>query len=305
MKENTHRFPSHGRLSATRPTRQDRYSPCPRRLAAIRPDGSIGAARSGGVSLGSKAGSADLRNGGFYFTYLANAALFIDCGARLLADALYDPSSVPFSPLPAGLLEREALRADRLLFTHEHPDHFTPSCAWAYLQKYGADKIFLPPPDSPESKKLGQALGARACYPSPHENYHLPGGAVLSCFYTSHMGAKYQGYPNLCYLLEYAGKTLLITGDADPSAPPFAHALSGKHVDAAFVNPLFFCHKAGRDLLTTIIRPKTIYVYHIPFPEDRPEHYLRLFDRARPLYAGLEGEIVPLLSSLTTYSLLP
>ena len=85
-------------------------------------------------------------------TLIANAGILLEIdGIRFLIDGLHHSSQYPFSPVPQAMLD-QMLRgegpfrdADFLLFTHDHPDHWSPALTQAYLQANRVRRVLLPP----------------------------------------------------------------------------------------------------------------------------------------------------------------
>ena len=87
-----------------------------------------------------------------YATLIANAGILLEIdGIRFLIDGLHHSSQYPFSPVPQAMLD-QMLRgegpfrdADFLLFTHDHPDHWSPALTQVYLQANRVRRVLLPP----------------------------------------------------------------------------------------------------------------------------------------------------------------
>ncbi|MFZ5974544.1 MAG: MBL fold metallo-hydrolase [Bacillota bacterium] len=220
-------------------------------------------------------------------TLLATAGVIVETvGIRLMIDGLFGKDGHPFSVVPQPLMDNLLQgfepfgTIDYLLFTHLHPDHFGSGEAIAYLRDNTVRGVFLPVDESEEKLRragngLRQWMDAHNVPFRPlsmpigsHGRYDMEPGVALTTFNTGHMGPQYAHISNYCLLLTLGGKTLLFTGDADFLDDSFAGALNGCKVDAVFINPLFYQNPRGRAILDTVIRPRQVILYHIPFEED-------------------------------------
>ncbi len=105
-------------------------------------------------------------------TLIANAGILLEIdGIRFLIDGLHHSSQYPFSPVPQAMLD-QMLRgegpfrdADFLLFTHDHPDHWSPALTQAYLQANCVRRVLLPPrsKDGPAQDALTADMTACHC----------------------------------------------------------------------------------------------------------------------------------------------
>lgn len=103
-------------------------------------------------------------------TLIANAGILLEIdGIRFLIDGLHHSSQYPFSPVPQAMLD-QMLRGEGpfrdagfLLFTHDHPDHWSPALTQAYLQANRVRRVLLPPrsKDGPAQDALTADMTAR------------------------------------------------------------------------------------------------------------------------------------------------
>ena len=84
-------------------------------------------------------------------TLVANAGLLLEyAGTTLLLDGIYENELHGFSNLAPDVWQKMLSGAQpftsisSLLFTHQHPDHFSPSMTLAYLQKRKVSSVFIP-----------------------------------------------------------------------------------------------------------------------------------------------------------------
>ena len=122
-------------------------------------------------------------------TLIANAGILLEInGIRFLIDGLHHSSQYPFSPVPQAMLD-QMLRgegpfrdADFLLFTHDHPDHWSPALTQAYLQANRVRRVLLPPrsKDGPAQDALTADMTARQTAIHP----------AATCFFTALLGSR-------------------------------------------------------------------------------------------------------------------
>ncbi len=234
-------------------------------------------------------------------TLIANAGLLLEYdGVTLLLDGIFGrgghPFSVPTEETRQKLMngEHPFERLDYLLFTHAHPDYFSPEMTLELLRRRPVKGVFLP--DTRSARESGlvawlEQSGTPAVLLSDatdHAAYQIEPHIGVHPFRTRHLDQKYEHVKHFCYVLTFGEKRVLITADADYVHEDFA-GLGDVRLRAAFVNPLFFSTlRTGRFFKGTL-NAETVCVYHIPFREDdatgmrgRLEHAYRLWGTDRP-----------------------
>lgn len=183
-------------------------------------------------------------------TFLANCGLYLETETEgLLVDA---PNGL-HSPFD-GVSEAEGLRMisgeppyDKLigmLFTHKHSDHFDRKRARAVQENKPSCLLFAPGGDTPEQGEL-QA-----------------GCAHIHYFTVPHSGLEFTNTVHRVFVIEMAGKTVYVTGDADWQSDLHKEILSTYRPDVCFFNPNYVSHDAGREVLK---HTKKSFIYHMPF----------------------------------------
>jgi L-ascorbate metabolism protein UlaG (beta-lactamase superfamily) len=232
---------------------------------------------------------------------VANAGVLVRGGGLgLLVDGMHDQDGHPFGRVEADDMARmgraEGLfeRLDYLLFTHEHPDHFTPDLVAEHLERRPVKGVFLPAPASePEGRgRLIRALEKRGVPhwimgPEPGDTLSVSPepGLTVTAIGTRHMGKQFQDVRNDCLLVSLAGMNLLFTGDADHLPEFYEKALEGVTLDAAFVNPIFYHNPNGQIIIDHIFLPREAVIYHMPVQGRDPFHLAFTVKRALERYA--------------------
>lgn len=70
-------------------------------------------------------------------------------------------------------------------------------------------------------------------------DFQIPGGTVIQPYFTRHIDKAFWNMPHGCYLISFGEKHVLLTADVDYTIETFEQ-ISCVHINAAFVNPLFF-----------------------------------------------------------------
>ena len=215
-------------------------------------------------------------------TLVANAGLFIQSGRyRFLIDAIHHDQDHPFSIVSQKKLKEiidgsaSYKDVEYILFTHCHSDHFSPKYTKEYLSNNVIKALFIPDAckntdmDSESSEAarnvnqvtLSGELGKRM-------TYILNDDIKIHTFRTRHLGEEYIEDVHYCIVLSIGRENILITGDSGYDLAIFQEALKDIRIHYLVVNPLFYNHKLGRQIIDEIIQPKEILIYHIPFEED-------------------------------------
>ena len=98
-------------------------------------------------------------------------------------------------------------------------------------------------------------------------DFQIPGGTVIRPYFTRHIDKAFWNMPHGCYLISFGEKHVLLTADVDYTIETFEQ-ISRVHINAAFVNPLFFNALQTGTFFKGALQPDLLCVYHIPFQED-------------------------------------
>ena len=235
-------------------------------------------------------------------TLIANAGILVEYnGIGFLVDGIHTADDPPFSRVPEADLAamRQGVppftHLDYLLFSHEHGDHCSPPAVLAHIYARPVQGIFLPDTAHGSQElarlrrhilRLGIPHWSLGLAPGTSRRIVLTDHVQVTVIGTRHMGPQYQEVRNDCFLLELDGRTLLFTGDGDHVWDYYAPALSGKQLDAVFVNPLFYHHKKGQRILRELFHPRHVLIYHLPFPEDETLRLTAMVYRDRERFAS-------------------
>lgn len=217
-------------------------------------------------------------------TLSCNAGLILEYqGTKLLLDGIYGTRGHPFSNLGkdrwAKMLAGTAPydNIDYLLFTHQHPDHFTPSMVLAYLKTRRIKGISFPEAtDESQTELISYIKENRIpCVllssQAQRTTFHIEPQIQVRAFSTLHLDKEFRDVPHYCYLISFGDKHVLFTADVDYTTETFS-GIATVPLRAAFINPLFFnALRSGKFFLGTL-NAKTFCVYHVPFSEDDSMH---------------------------------
>lgn len=249
----------------------------------------------------------------------ANAGVLLEVvGVRFLIDALHHSDQYPFSKVPLDLLERmnhednSFRNVDFVLFTHNHPDHYSPKLLMDYLQHNRVHRVLLP-------KQIGGEIQEQelAAYLEqervPYWQLELPRGQrhlyqLMPEVYLTVLGMQHTGrmFTNLdcdCILLTVKGKQILVTSDCDYENSDNYLPLNSVQLDTVFINPMFFHSKQGRSLLKKW-NCKNVILYHVPF-ENEDKISLRILAHQDYIKFGHEFSNVQLLCRAEQEIILP
>lgn len=216
----------------------------------------------------------------FSVTFTSNTGLLMQYGGtKVLFDSLYGKSGHRFSPLP-HFLEKEIMEGkgefsniDYLVFSHNHADHFSSDYLKAYLRQNTVKGLFLPE-DLLQEKELMDFLKSKKIptmffskNPSLNGTVVLGNSFRLRAIPMCHQGEIYQEIPHFCFLVSCGKEQFLMTADVDFAQEDFS-AFTHTALNGVFVNPLFFHSKEGQQVISQILHPEEVFVYHIPFESD-------------------------------------
>lgn len=212
-------------------------------------------------------------------TLVANAGLLIEyAGTTLLVDGIFENEVHGFSGLTPDVWQQMLSGAQpfesisSLLFTHMHPDHFSPSMTLTYLKNRKVNSVFIPEGTSKPNDLLNFLNESHIPYvylsgQTGEEVYQISPEITVRAIRTHHLDKQFYHVPHFCLLITFGEKTVLFTADID-YVNETLDQLDGVHLDAVFVNPLFFKALYQKNFFGGRLKTDKICVYHIPFISD-------------------------------------
>ena len=224
-------------------------------------------------------------------TLVANAGLLLDYnGTTLLVDGIYGKEGHPFSNLShqvwQDLKNGQAPfdHVDFLLFTHAHPDHFSPEMTLEYLKCHPVKGVFAPRTSWVDGCGLTSFLNeqkipcAWLSEETDRTGFRITPDITVRAFRTRHLDKQFEKVRHFCYLITFGEKKILLTGDLDYVNEDLSR-LAGLRLAGAFVNPLFFAALCHGKFFRGNLETDHLLVYHIPFREDDKMGMLTTLDR--------------------------
>lgn len=219
---------------------------------------------------------------------IANAGILVEYrGLRFLIDGIHTNDNLDFDGVPEQLLgtmlrgDGALSHLDYLLFTHEHIDHFSPSCTQIYLQNNRVKGIFMPASGGRRLADLQEytELAGIPCHrlqlvSGTTKSFPLTADTTVTAAGFRHMGDQFREKENDCFLLSLGDQNLLFTGDADLDLGHFQSAFAGKSIELMLVNPLFYLDKRAAAIFAAL-SPRQVAVYHLPVETNGPTVYQR------------------------------
>ena len=247
-------------------------------------------------------------------TLVCNAGLLLEYrGITVLMDGIYGPEGHPFSNLTdvtwQQMLRGEGLfsKVDYLLFTHAHPDHFSPGMTMEYLRHRPVKGIFKPLADQPDSV-LDAFLRERhiPCVDlsrkTDHASFRVEPHLTVRAFTTQHLDRKFWGVRHLCYVLSFDDKHVLFTADVDYMSASF-EAVKNLPLRAVFLNPLFFRAFHNPKFFHGSLKAENYCVYHVPFQGDDTMQMRYMLQRDLANWPPEEGTALALTEPWQTVEL--
>jgi L-ascorbate metabolism protein UlaG (beta-lactamase superfamily) len=214
-------------------------------------------------------------------TLISNAGILLEYeNTKILVDAIYDDEGHDFSGIPHKTWEmmlsgQDPFQSiDYLLFTHNHPDHFSERRLKEFLMNRKVKGVFLPE-EAVDGNELSSFLEERNVpavilgSQTDHQVFSLDSGLELQTVRMQHLKPlekKYRDVSNFCYLLKLEQMKVLITADVDYVHHDFREI--PQEWDVVFLNPYFFGEMEYRHFYHGALRSKAFAVYHVPFRGD-------------------------------------
>ena len=239
-------------------------------------------------------------------TLVCNAGLLLEYhGTTLLLDGIYGTEGHPFSNLTPQVWKQMKAgespfeKIDYLLFTHAHPDHFSPEMTLEYLQHRPVKGVFAPDTRTVAESGLVEFLKeqgtpcALLSEQTDRTGFRVTKEITVRAFRARHLDKQFEKVKHFCYLITFGEKKLLFTADLDYISEDLSR-LQGIHLDGVFVNPLFFSVLCHRRFFKGTLETGHLVVYHIPFASDDTMAMLPILDRNLARWSEDRGTVTAL-----------
>lgn len=165
---------------------------------------------------------------------------------------------------------------DYLVFTHSHPDHYSPNVVLDYLKHNHVKRVILPQAETTDRERMLIQWIENSSIPTWHfhqerntlHSYMLEENVFLTAVCMPHVSERFANLNCNCLLISIGNRKILFTSDCDfQNKELFGFA---EHImfDAVFVNPYFFHADIGREILSKTVCAQHIFIYHVPFAHE-------------------------------------
>ena len=219
-------------------------------------------------------------------TLTANAGILLRTErVSFLVDALHAEGIYPFSKVPQEQLQsmnagNNVFRnVNYLVFTHSHPDHYSPGVVLEYLKHNRVKRIILPEAETMEDYDRERMLlqwikdsNLPAWRFHQERNalhsYMLEPDVFLTAMCMPHLSERFADRNCICLLISIGNRNVLFTSDCDFQEKELFRFANHVHIDAVFLNPYFFHADIGREILSETVCAQHIFIYHVPFAHE-------------------------------------
>lgn len=198
-------------------------------------------------------------------TLSANAGVSVSIGdVCLWFDALHDEKASVYSTVSPELFRFLMDSSnfgvpDAIVFSHCHPDHFSPRLTRRAIMQYPAAKVILPEEQFIRQHTLSDNV----------HSISICGNTTLHCMKLIHEGAQYAHVPHYGFILDHCGYRILYPGDCALDSADFPEFVrSVGHIHLAILDFPWITLKRGNKTIEEVIKPDHIAVCHLPFEED-------------------------------------
>lgn len=198
--------------------------------------------------------------------HVANAGVLLGCGEELvLVDGLYREGVPGYEVIPP--LVRNAIESARppydsvrlVVATHRHRDHFDAAAVARHLSNNPRAR-FVGTPEAVEEVRAYSAVRVREA--KAPESFALH-GVKLRFYAIPHNPTPTGPVEHQAVEIQWCGKTLLFTGDADFKPELFRKAgVQPGRTDVLFAPFWITMSEPGRKIVREVIQPKQIWALH-------------------------------------------
>lgn len=198
----------------------------------------------------------------------ANAGVLI-CyhGKKILVDAMHNRYTEVFSSVPDDLLfsiahgEGDFGDIDLLVYTHDHPDHYSKEWTAEFLKNHSGTCMISP---------IGDFEGENITVLRRDYEKHVLSGIRVEAQRLVHEGERFKDVVNYGLRFEIDGFSMTVLGDSGPENIPALFA----NADLAFYNFPFVTILRGKQMIEALA-PKRIAAYHLPFKNKDKNGYIK------------------------------
>lgn len=206
----------------------------------------------------------DLKN---YVLLTANAGVLICLNnKKILVDAMHNKKTYQFSRVADEILRKIAggegdfTGVDAMLYTHDHPDHYSKNWTQRALDWNPGLHLVSPVRDFADLKNVHVLT-------RPIETLQIA-GVQITARQIPHDGSDYASVLNYAYLLDMDGYRILLLGDGVMDAKAVQAVVEGREIHLALLNFPFLTLKRGRDIMDHVICAQKYLFFHLPSLED-------------------------------------
>lgn len=198
----------------------------------------------------------------------ANAGILISYhGKKILIDGMHNRYTRMFSSVPDDLLfdiahgEGNFKNIDLLVFTHDHPDHYSKEWSEEFLKNHPEAHMISP---------IGDFTGENITVLQNDYETHTVAGIQIKAQRLTHEGEQFKDVPNYGFRFEIDGFSMTVLGDSAPENIPnlFANA------NLAFYNFPFVTILRGKQMIEKLA-PERMVAYHLPYEGKDENGYIK------------------------------
>jgi len=214
--------------------------------------------------------------------HVANAGVIIKIGELNIGiDILCEDQITLYSVTPKDIENqvldpRHCPKLDYVIITHEHEDHYCKHKMIAFLKQQTQAKVISNEKviselheEIDETRIVSVVKGKRG------DVIIIVKGVNIQVFHSTHMGASFKNIVNVCTMITWKGKKLLIPSDAEPRELLMGDYLRGQKVDFLIVPFPYITLNSVRKLVKDIIQPEQILAIHLPSEDNDQDGYIR------------------------------
>ncbi len=197
----------------------------------------------------------------------ANAGVLIQYhGKKILVDAMHNRYTQRFSSVPDDLLyeiahgEGEFEHVDLLVYTHDHPDHYSREWTQEFLANHPDTQLI-----SPIADFEGQDNVSVLRNESEELSFH---GIRIQARQLVHDGLEYAEVENYGFIFTIDGENFSVLGDSTFDVEEIRQLVCDVDtIGNAFFNFPFVTLSKGRKIIKEVVCPRRMILYHLPFAE--------------------------------------